>query len=74
MTKRQRSFEEEETPMYYSSRPAGMKDFTVKVLKEGSTKPEYILQRASRPSLAVKSIQEAFPGCRCLVIDSREVN
>ena len=73
MTKRQRSFEEEETPMYYNSSTAAVKDFTVKVLKEGSTKPEYILQRASRPSIAVKKIQEAFPGCKCLVVDFREV-
>ncbi len=49
---------------------AGQKDFTVKVKIPGES-DQYILQRAPNPATAVMRIKEAFPGAKCLVIDSR---
>jgi len=71
MTKRQRTISQEDKPIY-NSITAGMKDFTIKVIKKGEKKPEYLLQRAATYCLAVESIKEAYPGCKYLVIDSKE--
>ena len=69
-TKRQRSFAEEETPMY-NSITAGQKDYTVKV-KDQNGEGQYVIQRAPNPSAAASRVREAFPDCKILVIDSKD--